>query len=299
MPQEDGDDPYLDVPSLWEEKEDRGAKHHHVKIGEVTAAVGKSTSPGKVVVPSWDTPEVKPQTPSFGRSGLTAEQWGDASIQPAFSQELSGDEIAPIGSYMESGVLLRKWKTPEAPADECGQVLEQIVVPSSPQQEVLSVAHEGPAAGGLGIGKTLDGVQRHSHWPSTEQDEVRSCKFSMPEQDGEEFYLGVPSLWNETGEQDVKHPTGQIEEGYGQVSVPLSYQPEVPSVAPGDLASEDLVILGSNLEVAITEEIPVEDWEKPRILATDDDDPGGTSLSPPDTLLKHLREMPSLSKRGL
>ena len=49
---------------------------------------------------------------------------------------------------------MRKWQPRDAPADEEWQVVHQIVVPKKYRGEILSLAHESPMAGYLGINKT-------------------------------------------------------------------------------------------------------------------------------------------------
>jgi hypothetical protein len=181
-PVEDGDDVYLDVSPLYAERVDTQVKKESVTAARSLAKVKATKHHSTQRVISKETPEVvskeTPKPPSFTRSKLIDEQEQDASLRYARSQVLSDKEIAkvPTGFYEKSGVLCRKWRPQCTPADECTQVWEQVVVPVSFRQEVLSVSHEGPAAGHLGVKKTLDRVQRHYYWPKLKQDVVRFCK---------------------------------------------------------------------------------------------------------------------------
>ena len=55
---------------------------------------------------------------------------------------------------LKSGILMRKWRPPDAPASEEWQVVHQIVLPKCYWNKVMSLAHESPMAGHLGINKT-------------------------------------------------------------------------------------------------------------------------------------------------
>ena len=56
---------------------------------------------------------------------------------------------------------MRKWRPPGAPALEEWQVVHQIVPPKCCRKEVISLAHESPMAGHLGINKTYNRVLSH------------------------------------------------------------------------------------------------------------------------------------------
>ena len=48
---------------------------------------------------------------------------------------------------------MRKWRPSDVPADDEWAVHHQIVVPKSYLHEILSIAHESPMSGHLGINK--------------------------------------------------------------------------------------------------------------------------------------------------
>ena len=54
-------------------------------------------------------------------------------------------------SHCFYGILMRKWRPPNASVTEEWQVMHQIVLPKSYQKEVMSLACESPMAGHLGI----------------------------------------------------------------------------------------------------------------------------------------------------
>lgn len=64
---------------------------------------------------------------------------------------------------MVNDVLVREW-FPSDDKQEWNTVM-QIVVLQPYQQDLLSVAHDGPFSAHLGIRKTYDRVLRHLFWP--------------------------------------------------------------------------------------------------------------------------------------
>ena len=60
---------------------------------------------------------------------------------------------------------MRKWRSPEVPADEEWAVNHQIVVPKIYRSEILSLANETPMSGHLGVNKILN----HFYWPGLKQ----------------------------------------------------------------------------------------------------------------------------------
>ncbi len=72
---------------------------------------------------------------------------------------------------------MRKWSSTlsTAQADEW-DVVQQIVVPLKFWQSVLSLAHEHPWSGHLGINKTYNRVLQHFFWPGLKSDVARYCK---------------------------------------------------------------------------------------------------------------------------
>ena len=77
---------------------------------------------------------------------------------------------------MKSGILMRKWRQPDRPANEEWSVVHQVVVPSCYRPEILRLAHEIPMAGHLGIRKTQSRIMAHFYWPKLHSDVVQYCK---------------------------------------------------------------------------------------------------------------------------
>ena len=72
---------------------------------------------------------------------------------------------------------MRKYRPPEISADDEWQVKHQIVVPKSYRQEIVSLAHETPLAGHLGVNKTYNIILNHFYWPKMRRD---VAKFGAP-----------------------------------------------------------------------------------------------------------------------
>ncbi len=79
--------------------------------------------------------------------------------------------------YWKEAVLMRKWSSTlsTVQADEW-DVVQHIVVPLKFRQPVLSLAHEHPWSGHLGINKTYNRVLQHFFWPGLKSDVARYCK---------------------------------------------------------------------------------------------------------------------------
>ena len=108
---------------------------------------------------------------------LIQEQQTDPEISELIFMALPEDEISqvPICYYIKNGILIRKWRPFDVPADdEWG--LHQIVVPKSYRHEILSIAHERPMSGHISINKTYHKIINHFYWPGLKSDVSKYCK---------------------------------------------------------------------------------------------------------------------------
>ena len=71
---------------------------------------------------------------------------------------------------------MRKWRSPEIPADDECAVNHQIVVPKIYRSEILSLAHETPMSGHLGVNKTYHKILNHFCWPGLKADVSNYCR---------------------------------------------------------------------------------------------------------------------------
>ena len=135
---------------------------------------------------------------TLSKSQLIQEQQTDPDISKLIFRALPEDEISqvPMCYYIKSGILMRKWRPYDVPADDEWAVYHQIVVPKSYRHEILSIAHESPMSGHLGINKTYHkiinhlspmsghlGINKtyhkiinHFYWPGLKSDVSKYCK---------------------------------------------------------------------------------------------------------------------------
>ena len=55
-------------------------------------------------------------------------------------------------------------------------VVDQIVIPRWYRDEILSLAHDGPLGGHLGVNKTYDRILRNYFWPGLKKDVKQHCR---------------------------------------------------------------------------------------------------------------------------
>ena len=112
------------------------------------------------------------------RSQLSKEQHKDPEISPLFHKAVNETDLVQdtICLYIKNGILMRKWRSPEIPADDEWAVNHQIVVPKIYRSEILSLAHENPMSGHLGVNKTYHKILNHFYWPGLKTDFSNYCK---------------------------------------------------------------------------------------------------------------------------
>ena len=67
----------------------------------------------------------------------------------------------------ENGVIVRKWRLPDIPANDEWKVVYQIIVPLKFQNDIFKIAHDN---GHLGVTKTLNKIHEHFHWPKMKKE---------------------------------------------------------------------------------------------------------------------------------
>ena len=115
---------------------------------------------------------------TLSKSQLIQEQQTDPEISKLIFRALTENEISevPMCYYIKNGILMRKWRPFDVPADDEWAVYHQIVVPKSYRHEILSIAHESPMSGHLGINKTYHKIINHFYWPGLKSDVSKYCK---------------------------------------------------------------------------------------------------------------------------
>ena len=114
----------------------------------------------------------------MGRKQLIMHQNKDPELISLLSNALPPEEAAKVGEcfYLKSGILMRKWRPPNAPVDQEWQVFHQIVVPTIYRGSIISLAHDTPMAGHLGINKTYQKILNYFYWPGMKRDVCQYCK---------------------------------------------------------------------------------------------------------------------------
>ena len=71
---------------------------------------------------------------------------------------------------------MHKWRPADVPADADWSVKHQIVLPKSFRTEVLSLTHENPLCGHVGVTKTYYKLLNHFFWPHVKKDVSKFCR---------------------------------------------------------------------------------------------------------------------------
>ena len=82
----------------------------------------------------------------------------------------------PVCFYVHNGVLMRKWRPVDVPANEEWTIKHQIVLPRPYIHNVLSMAHETALSGNLGVNKTYYKILQHFYWPKLRKDVSGYCR---------------------------------------------------------------------------------------------------------------------------
>ncbi|XP_069996593.1 uncharacterized protein [Penaeus vannamei] len=94
--------------------------------------------------------------------------------------ELAGSETdasdIPAAYYKKGGVLMRKWRPRHVGAGDEWHVVHQVVVPAPYRSQILSLAHDSPLSGHMGINKTCRKIMNHFYWPGLRRDVVNHCR---------------------------------------------------------------------------------------------------------------------------
>ena len=150
---------------------------------------------------------------TLSKSQLIQEQQTDPEISKLNFRALPENKISqvPIGYYIKNGILMRKWRPYDVPADDEWAVYHQIVVPKSYRHEILSIAHESPTSGHLGINKTYHKIINHFYWPSLKSDVSKYCKTCHTCQ-----MVGKP---NQTIPKAQLHPIPAFDEPFSRILI--------------------------------------------------------------------------------
>ena len=106
------------------------------------------------------------EVPSLQREDLAQAQREDKTLNVFFADSLGEEEVDDLSKpkfIVKKGVLHRVSRSLTADSQD---ILDQIVVPVTFQQEVMRLAHENILSGHLGVNKTLSKIRKLFFWPS-------------------------------------------------------------------------------------------------------------------------------------
>ena len=115
---------------------------------------------------------------TYSRTQLIELQKQDDELMGLRKEALSESESknVPRGYYVKDDVLMRKYRPPNvSPADDWA-VIHQVVVPKAYRKEIMSMAHDLPVSGHLGIKKTTDRILQQFFWPGMNDEIKQYCK---------------------------------------------------------------------------------------------------------------------------
>ena len=115
----------------------------------------------------------------FSTDQLIKEQKSDSELDKLFDRavEVTDSKLDQVCYYTDhGGVLMRRWRPSDAPANEEYRVRHQIVVPENCRREVLELAHGSPLGSHFGIRKTYYRILLYFFWPGLRKDVVKHCR---------------------------------------------------------------------------------------------------------------------------
>ena len=150
---------------------------------------------------------------SNNTSQLVIEQHNDPEIDLLFQEAIDEEEAKHnrVCYYIRNGVLMCKWRPLTTPADQEWSIVHQIVVPKVYRSEILTVAHEHPLSGHLGVNKTYNKILQHFFWPNLRKDVSEHCRSCHTCQ-----MVGKP---NQTISKARLHPIPAMGEPFSKVLV--------------------------------------------------------------------------------
>ena len=149
-----------------------------VVLGDTFLASELSGIPPVDTLIPKDSTGNKPSVSTLTREQLIAEQVSDPDIFELAKNAISEDDFASVRvcCFEKHGVLMRKWQPLDAASNEDWRMLTQIVIPKPYRKEILSLAHDGPLGGHLGINKTYQKILDHFYWPKLKYDVIQYCQ---------------------------------------------------------------------------------------------------------------------------
>ncbi|XP_072563872.1 uncharacterized protein [Paramormyrops kingsleyae] len=118
------------------------------------------------------SPEIVPST----KDALISAQKEDPSLEPCRVSAMDKPDVKehPTAYFFRDRILMRQWSPSDSPFEWA--TVFQVVVLRFYRDYVLSLAHDHPCSGHLGIRKTLSRVLRYFYWPGVNSDVKMYCK---------------------------------------------------------------------------------------------------------------------------
>ena len=117
-------------------------------------------------------------TGELSKQRLIDEQRKDTELRDLYKITVDYEDIDTEQKcfYIKNNVLMRKWRPLDANQNETWKVIHQIVVPNIYRNDILSMAHDLPMSGHLGVNKTYTKILNHFFWPKMKQDVIEYCR---------------------------------------------------------------------------------------------------------------------------
>ena len=147
----------------------------NVFIEDVNSCVPDPEQVVNVTTRSRHKPDEKEENPKINLNipssvdQLIALQKGDETLSQAIKQAASKGDKVP-GYYFNNGLLYRLYRSRKLSNNNSWANVEQLVVPVSLRQDILSVAHQSNSH--LGITKTYQRIINEFFWPGLKKDVV-------------------------------------------------------------------------------------------------------------------------------
>ena len=169
-------------------------KHHDIKILEFDTAAEEhkvsattrnqilqtekqTLTNNQCLLEGWNAIAVAQEQLDDPKIGTLYVAKRDDKPRPEWNQDSSGSSALKTlwrqwdRLEMHAGMLFRKWTD----GDQLDSTF-QLIVPDSKKLQVLSLSHDIPSAGHLGVDKTLDKVRQSFYWPAMSDDVRRNIK---------------------------------------------------------------------------------------------------------------------------
>ena len=114
---------------------------------------------------------------SVNTDELIKAQRADEKLKELYCEAERGDVGEEyIGYYVQRGILMRNWRSVDAPSTHHWMIKRQIVVPELYKRKVMKMAHEGSFSGHLGVRKTLKRIFCHFYWLNVKREVAEFCR---------------------------------------------------------------------------------------------------------------------------